>query len=197
MVDFFQPPQAPRSVVEPAPHEDWMGPPRAVVPAIMPIERIVAKTEEVAVYLSGFTVYPAGFEFTIYAVAQDEWSELDPFGIEHHFQARGRGAIPPETLRLGFQFADGSKVTNTGSAFGVDDEEGPRPTSPLMSNTGGRSFEGASQKSFWVWPLPPPGKLEFVCEWPAAEIALTYCELDGASIIEAASRAQELFPSTT
>lgn len=153
--------------------------------------------EEVAVYLSGFTVYPTGFEFTIYVVAQDEWSELDPFGIDHRFQAGRKGAIPPETLRLGFQFADGSKVTNTGSEFGVDNEEGPRPTSPRMGSTGGQSFEGASQMSFWVWPLPPPGKLEFFCEWPAAEIALTYSELDGASIIEASARGQELFPSDT
>jgi hypothetical protein len=164
-----------------------------VVPAILPVERVVAKTDDVAVYLSGFTVYPTGFELTTYVVAKDESSELDPFGIEHRLRARRRDTLPPELLRFGFQFADGSKATNTGSEFDFDEEEGPEPTSPRMSNTRGRSIDGAWEQTFWVWPLPPPGDLEFVCEWPDAGLQLTRVGLDAGAILAAASRAQVLF----
>jgi hypothetical protein len=194
VAEFFQPPKPPRTEFVRAPQLDWMGPPRAVVPALVPIERVVARTDEVAVYLSGFWVYPTGFQFTTHVVTEDEWSELDPFAIDHSLHAGRRSCVPPEILRLGFQFANGSKATNTGSAIFDEEEDGHRPTSPCMSSSGGRSFEGASERTFWVWPLPPPGALEFVCEWPAAEIPLTRVELDATPIIEAASRAQRLFP---
>jgi hypothetical protein len=81
MSDFFEPPPPPKVEVEQAPREDWMGPPRRVVPAVVPVERVVARTDEVGIYL---------------------------------------GEIPPGQLRLGFQFADGTKVTNTSNRFGWD-----------------------------------------------------------------------------
>ncbi|HET7508358.1 MAG TPA: hypothetical protein VFJ53_08380, partial [Solirubrobacterales bacterium] len=97
-MEFFQPPKPPRIEAELASRLDWMGPPRAVVPAVVPIERVAARTEAVAIYLSAFTVYPTGFELTTYVVAEDEWSELDPFGIEHHMRAGRRSEISPELL---------------------------------------------------------------------------------------------------
>jgi hypothetical protein len=38
-----------------------------------------------------------------------------------------------------------------------------------------------------------PGRMEFVCEWPAAGLPLTRTELDAAAIIAAAPRAQVAF----
>lgn len=170
-----------------------MGPPRDAVPAVLPVERVVARTEAVAVYLSCFWVYPVGFEFEVFAVAGDEDSELDPFSFDPTYAAERSGEIPPEKLRLGFEFADGSTVTNTGGRFDWDWEGADRPSSPIMSGSRGHGGEGSWSWAFWVWPLPPAGELTFVCEWPAAEIPLTRLELDAAPIVEAASRAQRLF----
>lgn len=170
-----------------------MGPPRRVVPAVVPIERVVARTDEVGIYLSCFSVYPAGFEFEIFVTAKDEWTDLDPLQFDRHYRARDTGEIPPGQLRLGFQFADGSKVTNTNGRFDWDRDFGSLPKSPVMNGTGGSSRDGQWQHSFWIWPLPPPGPLEFVCEWPAAEIPQTRSELDAAAIIGAASRAGRSF----
>jgi hypothetical protein len=47
--------------------------------------------------------------------------------------------------------------------------------------------------NWWVTPLPPPGRLEFVCEWPAAGIALTRVEVDADPIREAATRVTTLW----
>jgi hypothetical protein len=193
MSDFFEPP--PRIEDEPETTPDWDGPPAAVVPATIPIERIVASNAEVAVYLASVTAYPTGFKFDVFVVSADNGSELDPFDFEHRMVAERTGEIPPGQLRLGFLFAGGSKATNTGKYFGWYDESGAPPDAPLMRGMGGVGGYGHQQQSFWVWPLPPPGKLEFLCEWPEAGIALTASELDSGAIIEAASRSQQAFPA--
>ena len=46
----------------------------------------------------------------------------------------------------------------------------------------------------WLWPLPPAGPLTFVCAWPAEGIEEISAQIDAAPILEAASRAIELWP---
>jgi hypothetical protein len=192
MSDFFKPP--PRShVISESGQADWMGPRRGVVPALVPIERLVSRTDDAALYLSGCWVYPAGFEFQVFVATRAEESDLDPFSFGHDVKADRTGEIPPGKLRLGLQFADGTAVTNTGGDFDWEWEPGPKPKSPRMSGTHGRGSEGEWSYAFWVWPLPPAGSLQFVYEWPAAGIPLGRTELDAAAIIDAASRAQVIF----
>jgi hypothetical protein len=192
--DFFEtpPPSAePRFEARVLPQEEWLGPPRTAVPAVVPAERELARTDEVSVALGRFWVYPAGIEFEVYVDADDEWSELDPFD-----NARFRGSqirdASPDRLRIGFEFANGARVTTGGgdSAWMRDGEESPT----LISRSGGGGG-GHWDKQYWLWPIPPPGQLEFVCEWSAAGIALTRSALDSAAIIDAASRAQTVFPT--
>jgi hypothetical protein len=148
---------------------------------------------QVAVYLASVSAYPTGFTFDVFIVRADNENELEPFDFEHRMLAERTGEIPPGQLRLGFLFADGSKTTNTGGYFGWYDESGATPDAPLMSAMGGGGDDRVWHSSFWVWPLPPPGKLEFLCEWPGGEIPLTRSELDAAAIIAASSRAREAF----
>ena len=190
MSDFFEPP--PRVEDEPETTPDWDGPPAGVVPATIPIERTVANNAEVAVYLASVSAYPTGFKFDVFVIRADG-SDLDPFDPEYQMLAERTGEIPPGQMRLGFLFADGSKATNTGERFGWYDESGAPPDAPVMRGMGGGGGDGGWQSSFWVWPLPPPGKLEFLCEWPEVEIPLTRSELDSAAIIEAASLSRQVF----
>jgi hypothetical protein len=186
MNDFFEPP--PRVDYEPEPTWDWDRPSGGVVPVTIPIERVIARNEVAAVYLASVSTYPTGFKFDVFVVVADDESELDPFDFEFEMVAQDTGEIPPGQLRLGFLFADGSKATNTGRYFHWYDESGAPPDAPVMN--GGGSGGGSYQNwhgSFWVWPLPPAGKLEFLCEWPAAGIPLTRCELDSGTILEAAA----------
>jgi hypothetical protein len=46
---------------------------------------------------------------------------------------------------------------------------------------------------YWVWPLPPPGRLDVVCEWPARGITKTTAELDVNIILGTAQRAITVF----
>lgn len=171
-----------------------MGPARGELPSVVPMERVVAETEEVAVYVDAFSVYTAGFELKLRVVARDDESKLDPFGIDHRLTMQQTGEIAPELLRLGFQFSDGSKVTNTG-AWAEAEVEGlrGRPEAPVMDETGGRWSEGTWSQGYWVWPLPPGDSFDLVCEWPAADVPLTRTAIDAAPIREAAARARRPF----
>ena len=62
-----------------------------------------------------------------------------------------------------------------------------------MQSGGGSGGDGRWRQEMRVWPLPPSGPVAFVCEWPAAGIALTRSEIDAQTILEAADRAQVIF----
>jgi hypothetical protein len=173
--DFFEPPPP----FEPPPAPEWDGPPDATIPTTIPIEQVVARTSQAVVYLGSISVFPTGFEFDVFVLTDDSDSDLDPFDFEHRMVAQHTGELPPGQLRLGFLFPDGSKATNTGGYFNWHEDGEGRPDSPVMSgSTGGGGHRGTWHRSFWVWPLPPPGSLEFVCEWPAMEIPPTRLQLD-------------------
>ncbi len=50
---------------------------------------------------------------------------------------------------------------------------------------GGRRYD----MGYWVWPLPPPGPVTFVCEWPAYGIPENHVVVEGALFLAAAGRA--------
>lgn len=169
----------------------WFGAPRGTLPGVVTVERILAQTDKIAVCVSRFAAYATGFEFDIVTMTADDQDDLDPLMFHHHHGMRS-GAIdeiPPELLRFGVQFSDGSKVTNTG---GFPDDRG-QPSGPVMHAGGGGGGGGSWRQTQWVWPLPPPGSLAIVCEWPALGIPLTRTELDAQPILDAATRAQVIF----
>jgi hypothetical protein len=187
MSDFFDPP--PPLQPEP-PTPEWDGPPDGVVPVTLPVERVIARTDAVVIYLAALVAYPTGFQFDLFVLADGSDEELDPFDFSYRETGRRTGEIQPGLLRLGFAFADGTKATNTGAYFNQHEwgEDAARPDAPVMAGGPGSGDQGTWQSTWWVWPLPPPGPLQFVCEWPAAAIPQTRVDLDGASLLDAAGR---------
>jgi hypothetical protein len=195
--EFFepQPPPPPEPEPELPPQPPWIAAPRGTLPGVVALELLLARTEMVAVCVSRLAAYPTGFEFELRTMAAPghEALEFDPmlFG-PHRDGPRRRGSeagLPEEMLRFGVQFADGAKATNTGGFHHGDDP----PPGPVMHGGGGGGGGGEWRQSEWVWPLPPPGRLAFVCEWPAAGIALTRSEIDAQIVLDAAGRAQVIF----
>jgi hypothetical protein len=163
---FFEPPPPPERHA-PAPRyrtPSWVGPPQGTLPSVVPFERVLARTEAVAVCLARLAVYPTGFEFQILTMSDDTKCDLDPFLFERRARRRHPDdidGIPPEMLRLGLRFADGSKVTNVTPHW----PDNTRPSKPILTEMGGGGGAGGDwEQTFWIWPLPPPGPLIFVCE---------------------------------
>jgi hypothetical protein len=46
----------------------------------------------------------------------------------------------------------------------------------------------AWEVAVWVWGLPPPGPLAFVCEWPARHIPESRAVIDARLVLDAAGR---------
>ena len=52
-------------------------------------------------------------------------------------------------------------------AMPAADNEEPDPSKDIRLVRGGGHGGGRqSRQEFWVWPLPPPIPVAFVCEWP-------------------------------
>lgn len=170
----------------------WLAAPRGTLPGVVALDLVLARTEKVAVCISRAAAYATGFELDVITMSAQDDDEIDPWLFHRRRQLlhRGGGPIAPEMLRLGVQFADGSKAMNTG---GRHYAAGEPPTGPIMHSGGGGGGGGSWRQSQWIWPLPPPGVLVFVCEWPALDIPLTRCEIDAQPIIDAAARAQVVF----
>lgn len=170
--------------------------PANVIGEPVPLSLILARTPKVGINVRHLTAYPTGFEFYAVVHCQLDGDAWDPMhGLEGYRGRHGATSgdeMADEILRLGVQFADGSKATNLGPPMvGPADE---RPKGPILMHHGGYGGGNIVEQGYWVWPLPPPGPLAFVCEWPKYGIALTRQEIDANLIRDAATRAFELWP---
>jgi hypothetical protein len=169
----------------------WLGPPHGTLPGVVASERILARTDKVAVCVTRLAAYPTGFELDVVTMSSDDEDGLASLMFDHHHPMHrwATDEIPPELLRFGVQFSDGSKATSTGEFH----HHHQPPARPVMNPGGGGGGGGSWCQTQWVWPLPPPGTLTLVCEWPAMDIPLTRSELDAQLILDAAARAQVIF----
>ncbi|AVT29455.1 hypothetical protein C6361_08060 [Plantactinospora sp. BC1] len=179
---------------EPAapPRPAWMKP-EAVFPGVVAEHRLLAHTDSAAIAITGLLAYPGGFEFSVTAVlrAPDRRPGLAHHGI-HPMGYWAGGTLPPEFLRVGVHFADGSSITNLDrDAF---PPLGAEPAGPLLVPGGAEADDRRRVAHYWVWPLPPPGPVTFVGEWPGYGIPESRMEVDGRLILDAATRAVRLWP---
>ena len=157
------------------------------------ISALLARTDEVAVIVSGFIAFPVGFSFSVISLSRLEPPRDDlPMGGPRGPWRRGRGSALSE-FRFGIGFADGSKVTTLGRGA-----PGPRfglaglGMRSLQGRGGGGSGSRFSQ-GYWCTPLPPSGAMLLVCAWEAAHIAETTTEIDADLILRAAEQCSALW----
>jgi len=172
----------------------WFGPPEDELGTVVPQGVVLARSERAVVALSHAVVYSTGISFEFLAVARglarSEASRV--FHEQHMFE---EGELPDALLRIGFELADGGRVSNLGGwrahrkLMSPDAEpEGP----VLLPHGGGGGQSSAGQvvmkPGYWLWPLPPAGPLRISCEWPFVDISLTTVELDGDPLRSAVTR---------
>lgn len=178
---------------------DWFGPPSNWLPGVVPIEVTIARTDDAVVHLSSVRVFPAGFSFTLLAAVRmpDLALDRDMFGapgMMHGMPGPGDGALPDGLLRFAFVHADGSTASSLGGHPAMLGPEGEAPSGPLIAQHGGGGGGGDYRWEYWHWPLPRPGAMRIVCEWPGAGIERTVTTIDAAPFLEAADRAEQLWP---
>lgn len=93
-------------------------------------------------------------------------------------------------LRFGVAFADGRKATTVGP------RQPPGEEAPAISlvTQGGSGGGGLSWDiGYRVFAVPPAGAITFAVAWPSFEVPENVHGLDAAPIVEAATRAEELW----
>jgi hypothetical protein len=154
--------------------------PTSEVPRVALSGLLLAQTEAVAVGVTAVWAYTTGFEFWIGARFSQKGEALE---CETDQQA----------LHIGLQFADGRRAGNAGH---VPSPAGSEADGLILSPL---SFGGGlwqKSRTYWVWPLPPPGALTFVCEWARFGIPEQRTVTDGRLIIDAAKLSYQPWPDT-
>ena len=181
---FFRKSPAP----EPAPrrvHHPW-NPPEAELPGIVPISTLhFDRSEQAAVAIIGIAAYARGFEFFLARRIRPGTPGLDEDPTPEMLRRRRR---EPEDFSVSVQFSDG-RTAISGRPRG--DFE---PTGPILQSRGGGGTSHSQLFQWWVWPLPPAGPLEFICQWPVYGIGETRTGIDGQVILDAARRSVQLWP---
>ncbi len=187
---FFDPPEPEPEAVLPAPYSPpiWTGPSELLLGAWVSAQRLLAKTDSVAVVLRGLCAYPNGFEVQISFLARPPQNPQ----LHQQFFARfhtGRGP------RFGFEFSDGRRAGHAAprGTFDMAKDENGIPTEPVMMPRGGGGGGGEWKQNLWVWPLPPPGRLLLHFDWPDQNIEEITVNLDASELHQAGANAIELW----
>jgi hypothetical protein len=204
-VGFFDDLRLPRTEHDDAEDStpEWWAAPEDHVAGVVPVELVLARNDEAAVFVTRIAAYPQGFELEANVVTRTPRHFRGDYFDLMYEAGTPEGEIPPELLRLGVEFSDGRRASSLGEMLDgsstaltavAGDEEPPDPERDVfMTPGGGGGSARRSTQSYWIWPLPPPGLLTFVCEWPAFDIAETAVELDAETIREASRRARPVW----
>ena len=150
----------------------WLRPPETMVPGIVPLELLLARTDTDAVLVTGLRAYPTGLEFTLTVRPRPDLP-----GPGRHEPGGPHRSVRFRDLQLALRFADGRTPSN-------DPRRWPRtfeteqPDPPFLYFHGAGGCEGRWGSGHWLWGLPPPGPLAFVCRWPAGGVAASGVEID-------------------
>jgi hypothetical protein len=131
-VSESEPPELPEPEVEyrrPA----WVEPPADMVPGVVPVELILARTRQRAIGLTGIRAYPVGFACTLHLRLRQVIPGEQSFfgmGMFDMLELDPAGELADYYLRVGVGFADGRKATNLHQRH--DFEEGPAPDPPTL-----------------------------------------------------------------
>jgi hypothetical protein len=161
-----------------------------MVPGIVPVELVVARTDTDAVLVTGLRAYPTGLEFTLSVRPRSDQPDPprpDPDRPHDPFECF-------RDLRLDLRFADGHTPSND-PRFWPRTFETEQPDRPFLYYHGAGGCDGHWGSGHWLWGLPPPGPLAFVCRWPAGGVLAAGVEIDARLVLEAAGRATAVWPA--
>jgi hypothetical protein len=166
----------------------WLRPPEAMVPGVVPVELLLGRTDIDALLVTGLRAYPTGLEFALTVRPHPDQLQQRRHDADrpHRFAYRD--------LWLELRFADGQTAGNH-PRYWPRTFEIQQPDPPLLYCHGGGGSERRWRSRHWLWGLPPPGPLAFVCTWPAGQLQASGVEIDANLILEAAARAVPVWPA--
>jgi hypothetical protein len=189
-VSFFELPEfEPPRPWRPSP--PWWHAPEHELGVDVPIRTTIASDDGLWLGLVGVVAYSTGFTLRLCFLRRaHDLAEVFQNSITVRVH---ESEITEKFLRFGIEFADGRRATNL-DEFASDrhSEDGADPDIALAARGHGEGPHGGAMRA-WVWPLPPPGPIALVIEWPSVGLALTRVELPAEPILAAAATSHPLW----
>lgn len=177
----------------------WMGAPANVLGGIAPLRFVLANTPTLALTVTNVYVYGNGFTFKLTLTRRDN-AVFSRRMFRHLHEPLDRdSALRLDFLRIGLAFSDGRKATNLQSTMHESltaRSGGNERAEALLRSRGASGSDSVYKFDYWAWPLPSPGPLGFVCEWPSEELPLTRHDVDAETILGASKKARLLWGET-
>jgi hypothetical protein len=163
--------------------------PETEFPALVPVGTLhFTRTEPSEVAITAVLAYSNGFEFLVTRLLRP-----DGPGFYH-----GAGPIPPgrrrgaaavsQPMTVGLEFADGSQVIGN-PASPLWDEA---PPGRILDFSGSVASSHRSDSRWWTWPLPPSGRIDFICQFGAVEKRVS---MEAQLVIDASQRSFQAWPN--
>lgn len=136
--------------------------------------------------------YATGFEFTVETrVTPGSGYDASLFSSFYSDDAAEvpEGEPPGERLRVGLEFPSGARTSTLPWSVQQQSQDA---LVPVLWMTGGGSTSKVFTVEFWISPLPSPGSVRFVIEWPLMNIPEQDLVVPCASILQAAGKARLL-----
>jgi hypothetical protein len=150
------------------------------LPTPVAMRLMLVRTEQVAVAVIGVWAYTTGFELVVSVALKDE---IPGESVASFMAAADEEPLDDdEFCRLGIAFSTGEKAVNT------EPETSSRTSGPIMKVRSGGGSLLSREWRYWISPLPPPGPLAFVIEWPYFGVSESRTEIDAQPILDAASQ---------
>ncbi|MGH2850156.1 MAG: hypothetical protein ACRDLP_06020 [Solirubrobacteraceae bacterium] len=139
------------------------------------MDLVIGRTPFAAVVVSGFRCYPSGFEFSVAS-----WRRGTP-------QPRG-------FVNVSLRYPNGTTTSmDEELASRVDPAaDGGLHLACQSTSSGAGDDTWKAEWRYWASPLPGPGELLFICDWPAAGIDHHVVRHSTRPLLDAARRAQTL-----
>lgn len=162
-----------------APHS----PPDNELPVGVPLDVLLVRTADLAVAVTGAQVFSSGMLLTVVARLRVEPPELGRHAAHRLFSMHGESMPGEEEQRflLGLELADGGTAANV---------MGGQELRPSSGGGGGTSYH----QTYWLTPVPPDGRLTFVCACAALGVPETRAVVEGLELTTVSTRATVLWP---
>jgi hypothetical protein len=162
--------------------------PETEFPAVVPVGTLLFDpTSPIsAVAVTGVLAYRNGFEFFVTRLVRNPPGWVSS-GAPH--PGRRHGPSAQESFQIGVEFANGGQTPFTGGFIELSYPE--EPDRPFMHPCGSSIRWHREDDRRWVWPLPPPGRLTFICRLGDTESRVG---MDAQLILDASRQSQPAWP---
>jgi len=197
-VTFFDPdPPVPEPERIEADRDPRREPPFDQLPAVAPLSAVLATTDNVAIALICARIFTDGVEFIIERkIRRKNMSRIDFRNLTQVDRFMPDEENQAARLQYGVLLPDGQKLTSCHS-WAEDPHQTQIPPRHSLVTTdgsgGGSDSRYEHHDGLWLHPLPPPGLINFVTQWPSGGIKETHTTIDADMILSLASAARPLW----